>query len=139
MAAPAAELYLRRGADRRLRAGHLWIYSNEIDTGRSPLGGFAAGDPVCVRDAAGKLLGSAYMEPQSLICARLYAPGEQLALDQVLFTARLATALAGRQAVFDKPFYRLVYGDSDTLPGIVIDRFGDYLVVQRASRSTHAI
>ncbi|MCB1701436.1 MAG: class I SAM-dependent rRNA methyltransferase [Halioglobus sp.] len=130
MAAPAAELYLRRGADRRLRAGHLWIYSNEIDTGRSPLGGFAAGDPVCVRDAAGKLLGSAYMEPQSLICARLYAPGEQLALDQVLFTARLATALAGRQAVFDKPFYRLVYGDSDTLPGIVIDRFGDYLVVQ---------
>jgi 23S rRNA (cytosine1962-C5)-methyltransferase len=130
VAAPAADLYLRAGADRRLRGGHLWVYSNEIDTGRTPLGGFAAGDPVCVRDAAGAALGSAYMEPQSLICARLYAPGEQVPLDQALFGARLATALAGREAAFARPFYRLVYGDSDTLPGIVIDRFGDYLVVQ---------
>lgn len=129
-AAPAADLYLRRGADRRLRAGHLWVYSNEVDTDRTPLGGFAAGDLVCVRDAGGTLLGSAYMEPQSLICARLYAPGEQRALDQTLIQLRLATALAGRAAVFEGPFYRLVYGDSDTLPGVVIDRFGDYLVVQ---------
>ena len=125
-----AELYLRKGADRRLRGGHLWIYSNEIDTGRSPIGVFSAGDLVTVRDAAGALLGSAYMEPQSLICARLYAPGEQRTLDQALFEARLATALAGRSAAFDRPFYRLVYGDSDTLPGIVVDRFGDCLVVQ---------
>ncbi|MDH4041025.1 MAG: class I SAM-dependent rRNA methyltransferase [Gammaproteobacteria bacterium] len=129
-ASPGAELYLRRGADRRLRGGHLWVYSNEIDTGRTPLAGFAAGDLVCVRDAGGAVLGSAYMEPQSLICARLYAPSEQRPLDETLFAARLATALAGREAVFDRPFYRLVYGDSDTLPGIVIDRFGDYLVVQ---------
>ena len=128
--APAVELYLRRGAERRLRGGHLWVFSNEIDTARSPLGDFAAGDLVCVLDAAGATLGSAYMEPQSLICARLYAPGEQLPLDESLFAARLAAALAGREAAFDRPFYRLVYGDSDTLPGIVIDRFGDYLVVQ---------
>jgi 23S rRNA (cytosine1962-C5)-methyltransferase len=126
----AAELYLRKGSDRRLRGGHLWIYSNEIDTGRTPLGGFAAGDLVTVRDANGALLGSAYMEPQSLICGRLYAPGEQRALDQALFEARLATALAGREAVFQRPFYRLVYGDSDMLPGLVVDRFGDHLVVQ---------
>lgn len=130
MTAPVAELYLRRGADRRLRGGHLWVYSNEVDSGRSPLGAFMAGDLVCVRDAAGKSLGSAYMEPRSLICARLYAPGEDRTLDQPFFQSRLATALAGRQMVFDKPFYRLVYGDSDTLPGLVIDRFGDYLVVQ---------
>ncbi len=130
MAAPAVDLYLRPRADRRLRGGHLWVYSNEIDTGRTPLAGFAAGDLVCVRDAGGALLGSAYMEPQSLICARLYAPGEQRTLDQPLFQARLVTALAGRTAAFGRPFYRLVYGDSDTLPGIVIDRFGDYLVVQ---------
>ncbi len=129
-AAPVADLYLRRGADRRLRGGHLWVYSNEIDTGRSPLGGFVAGDLVCVRDASGALLGSAYMEPQSLICARMYAPGELCALDQALFQARLTTALAGRTAAFQTPCYRLVYGDSDTLPGLVVDRFGDYLVVQ---------
>ena len=130
MEQPAADLILRKGADRRLRAGHLWVYSNEVDGKHSPLGEFRAGDPVTVRNVDGKLLGSAYMEPQSLICARLYAPGEQRALDQVFFQSRFETALAGRQSAFDKPFYRLVYGDSDTLPGLVIDRFGDYLVVQ---------
>jgi 23S rRNA (cytosine1962-C5)-methyltransferase len=124
------DLYLRRGADRRLRGGHLWVYSNEIDSDRSALSGFVAGDLVTVRNCEGKLLGSAYMEPQSLICARLYAPAEQRDLDQAFFESRLLSALAIRQSAFDSPCYRLVYGDSDTLPGLVIDRFGDYLVVQ---------
>lgn len=128
--APTAELFLRRGADRRLRGGHLWVYSNEVDTARNPLGGFTAGDLVVVRDASGALLGSAYMEPQSLICGRVYAPGEALNFDRELIERRLSAALSGRQMAFGKPFYRLVYGDSDTLPGLVIDRFGDYLVVQ---------
>ncbi len=130
MKAPGADLYLRRGADRRLRGGHLWVYSNEIDSERSPLGAFAVGDLVTVWDAGGGLLGSAYMQPHALICARLYAPGERRVIDRDLLQTRLATALAGRRAVFDQPFYRLVYGDSDTLPGVVIDRFGEYLVVQ---------
>jgi 23S rRNA (cytosine1962-C5)-methyltransferase len=124
------DLFLRKGADHRLRGGHLWVYSNEVDSERSPLGGFSAGDLVAVRNANDRLLGSAYMEPNSLICARVYAPGEQRALDAQLFTVRLQAALAIRQAAFDQPFYRLVYGDSDTLPGIVIDRFGDILVLQ---------
>jgi 23S rRNA (cytosine1962-C5)-methyltransferase len=124
------DLLLRQGADHRLRGGHLWVFSNEVDSDRSPLGGFVPGDLVTVRNANGKLLGSAYMEPNALICARLYAAGEQRALDGQFFAARLATALALRQAAFDKPFYRLVYGDSDTLPGLVVDRFGDVLVVQ---------
>lgn len=123
-------LFLRKGADHRLRGGHLWVYSNEVDSARSPLGSFVPGDLVEVRNTNDRLLGSAYMEPNSLICARVYAPGEQCAMDEDFFTARLATALAIRQAAFDKPFYRLVYGDSDTLPGLVVDRFGDVLVVQ---------
>ncbi len=124
------DLFLRKGAERRLRGGHLWIYSNEIDSKRSPLGDFSAGDVVTVRTASDAPLGSAYMEPQSLICARLYAPGEQCAPDHAFFQRRLTAALALREAVFDKPFYRLVYGDSDGIPGVVIDRFGDYVVVQ---------
>jgi 23S rRNA (cytosine1962-C5)-methyltransferase len=124
------DLFLRKGAERRLRSGHLWVYSNEVDTKRSPLGAFGPGDIVSVRSVDGTQLGCAYMEPQSLICARLYAPGEQRELDQAFFEQRIVTALAGREAVFDKPFYRLVYGDSDTLPGLVVDRFADYLVVQ---------
>ena len=130
MRQPGLDLYLCKGADRRLRGGHLWVYSNEVDSKRSSLGHFEPGDTVCVRTADGKLLGSAYMEPQSLICARLYAPGAPRQLDQALFESHLRTALQGRQSAFDLPYYRLVYGDSDTLPGVVIDRFGDYLVVQ---------
>ena len=124
------DLFLRKGADHRLRGGHLWVYSNEVDSERSPLSRFAAGDLVAVRNTNDRLLGSAYMEPNALICARVYAPGEQRTLDAQFFTARLQAALAIREAAFDQPFYRLVYGDSDTLPGIVIDRFGDVLVMQ---------
>jgi 23S rRNA (cytosine1962-C5)-methyltransferase len=124
------DLFLRKGADHRLRGGHLWVYSNEIDTARSPLQSFAPGDLVGVMNANGRLLGSAYMEPHSLICARVYALGEQRVMDAPFFCERLSAALAARQAAFDKPFYRLVYGDSDTLPGLIIDRFGDILVMQ---------
>ena len=124
------DLFLRKGADHRLRGGHLWVYSNEVDSQRSRLSDFTAGDLVTVRNTNSKLLGSAYMDPSALICARLYALGEQRVMDTALFTSRLEAALAMRQAVFKKPFYRLVYGDSDTLPGLIVDRFGDYLVIQ---------
>ncbi|MEH6584468.1 MAG: class I SAM-dependent rRNA methyltransferase [Halioglobus sp.] len=130
MESPEAKLYLRKGADKRLRGGHLWVYSNEIDKQQSPLGSFQAGDTVTVMDAGGQILGSAYMEPQSLICARIYAPRRQSALDTHLIGNHLSVALRGREAAFDKPCYRLVYGDSDLLPGLVVDRFGDYLVMQ---------
>ena len=119
------DLFLRKGADRRLRGGHLWVYSNEVDSQRSPLGAFAAGDLVMVRAADGALIGSAYMEPQSLICARIYARGEQRPLDETFFRERLASALLLRETAFAEPCYRLVYGDSDGLPGLVIDRFND--------------
>lgn len=130
MTAPLLDLFLRPGAGRRLQAGHLWVYSNEVDTRRSPLGQFAAGDLVQVRDADGSSLGSAYMEPQTLICARIYAPGQARVLDVDWLLPVLAQALAGRSALFAEPCYRLVYGDSDGIPGLVVDRFGSYLVLQ---------
>ncbi|MEM9254348.1 MAG: class I SAM-dependent rRNA methyltransferase [Pseudomonadota bacterium] len=128
-------LYLRRGAERRLRSGHLWVYSNEVDTARSPLSQFAAGDLVQVVNGSGQLIGSAFAEPSSLICARLYWPGEVRSLDEDLFTERLEAALAVRERLFDEPFYRLVYGDSDLLPGVVVDRYDAQLVVQLNSLS----
>jgi 23S rRNA (cytosine1962-C5)-methyltransferase len=124
------DLYLRKGAERRLRGGHLWIYSNEVDTKRTSLGEFTSGDEVIVRDAKGGSLGSAYMEPQSLICARLYAPAVEQNMDQAFFSARFSDALGMRSEIFSQPYYRLVYGDSDFLPGMIVDRFGEYLVVQ---------
>ena len=125
-----ADLFLRKGADYRLRGGHVWVYSNEVDSKRSALGRFTAGDVVSIRNANGSLMGSGYMDPNALICARVCAPGEQRALDVDFFKSRLQVALASRQAVFEKPYYRLVYGDSDSIPGLVVDRFDDILVAQ---------
>ncbi|MBE9539014.1 MAG: class I SAM-dependent rRNA methyltransferase, partial [Proteobacteria bacterium] len=130
MSQPSTDLYLRKGADRRLRGGHLWVYSNEVDSKKNPLGQFQSGDMVCVRGADGAVLGSAYMEPQSLICGRVYALRDRRELNESLLRFLIERALGNRQAVFDKPFYRLVYGDSDYLPGLIVDRFGEYLVVQ---------
>jgi 23S rRNA (cytosine1962-C5)-methyltransferase len=123
-------LYLKRREDRRLRAGHPWIYSNEVDVERSPLGAFEPGQCAEVRAHEGWALGMAYVNPHTLIAARLYSrrPGE--ALDQDLLERRIGRALALRERLFDRPGYRLVFGESDELPGLVADRYGELLVVQ---------
>ena len=124
------ELWLRPGADRRLKGGHCWIYSNEVDSKRSPLPGYEDGQPVTVYSAAGKALASAYMEPHSLICARLISATPDRQLDEALLRERVRSALALRERYFPGPFYRLLYGDSDGVSGVVVDRFGDFLVIQ---------
>jgi 23S rRNA (cytosine1962-C5)-methyltransferase len=124
------ELWLRKGADRRLRGGHCWVYSNEVDSSRSPLSDLQAGDIVDLKAASGESLGSACMEPQSLICARRFSRQAGANLDTAEFANKLTAALALRERFFDQPFYRLLYGDSDGVSGIVADRFGDYLVLQ---------
>ncbi|MBD8495929.1 class I SAM-dependent rRNA methyltransferase [Pseudomonas syringae] len=126
-------LRLKANADRRLRNGHLWVYSNEIDVATSPLNRFAAGDQAVLEAANGKPLGIVAMSPNNLICARLLSRDIKLALDKSLLVHRLNVALSLRERLFDKPFYRLVYGDSDLLPGLVVDRFDHILVVQLAS------
>ncbi len=123
-------LTLRRGEERRLRAGHLWIFSNEIDVKKTPLKDFAPGEEATVRDSRGIALGSACVSPGSLICARLYARKPDVPLDAELLRQRLAQALQLRERLFDAPFYRLAYGEGDFLPGLVIDRFGSHLALQ---------
>lgn len=123
-------LYLKRGEDRRLRAGHLWVFSNEVDGKRSPLTAFAPGQAVNVADAGGRLLGTAYVNPASLIAARLVSPRPDAPLDADLLRHRLTDALALRQRLFERPFYRLCHGEGDMVPGLVADRHGDHVVVQ---------
>ncbi|MGZ5015703.1 MAG: class I SAM-dependent rRNA methyltransferase, partial [Methylobacter sp.] len=124
------EIYLKKNEDKRLRKGHLWVFSNEVDIKRSPLEQFNAGDLVQVKSDDGKVLGTAYINPQALICARLLSRKANLKCGANFFKERLATALALREKLFDKPYYRLVFGESDGLPGLVIDRFGPVLSVQ---------
>jgi 23S rRNA (cytosine1962-C5)-methyltransferase len=123
-------LRLRKNEERRLRAGHLWVFSNEVDVAHTPLTAFEPGDAVEVQDQRGAPLGSAYVNPRSLIAARLVSRQRDRRLDGDLLRRRLARALALREGLFPAPFYRLVYGESDGLPGLVVDRFGDVLVVQ---------
>ena len=123
-------LRLGKNQDRRLRAGHLWVYSNEVDAGATPLGGFEPGQAVEVESAQGKWLGTAYVNPNSLICARLVTRQRGVALDGSLLVHRTKVALSVRERLFTRPYYRLLFGEADGCPGLVVDRFGDYLVVQ---------
>ena len=126
-------LRLKANADRRLRAGHLWVFSNEIDVAVTPLNAFASGDQAILEAAGGKPLGVVAVSPNNLICARLLSRDVKHVLDKSLLVHRINVALSLRERLFDKPYYRLVFGDSDLLPGVVVDRFGDILVVQLAS------
>lgn len=123
-------LRLKKNADRRLKAGHLWLYSNEIDTDATPLKDFEPGGQAVIEAANGKPMGVAYVNPHSLICARIVSRDVDVRLDRSLLVHRFKQALSLRARLFAKPFYRLVHGEGDLLPGLIIDRFDDVLVVQ---------
>ncbi|ALG67133.1 class I SAM-dependent rRNA methyltransferase [Beggiatoa leptomitoformis] len=123
-------IFLRKHADRRLRAGHLWIYSNEVDTVKSPLTSFSAGQAVIIHTADEKPIGTGYINPHSLICVRIVSRDPQITLSRSLLVHRLNIALSLRERLFKKPFYRLVFGEGDYLSGLIVDRFDDVLVVQ---------
>ena len=138
------QLFLKKHEDKRLRQGHLWVFSNEIDTKRSSLEQFEAGDLVVVNDSSGKPLGVAYINPHALICARLLTRKLNSGIGERFFRSRINQAWLLRERLFDQPYYRLVFGESDGLPGLVIDRYNSVLSVQittaRASpHSSHRI
>lgn len=124
------KLQLRRGEDRRLRVGHLWVFSNEVDVARTPLKDFAPGEAACVVDAGGRPLGTAYVNPASLICARMVSRKPDAPLGPDLLRRRLTDALALRERLIGVPFYRLCFGEGDFLPGLVVDRYGDVAAAQ---------
>lgn len=125
-----APLILKKNEDRRLRAGHLWVFSNEVDIARTPLKEFAPGDPVEIQAYNGHVIGSGYVNPNSLIAARILSRDPEHPPGRSLLVHRLNIALALRQRLYAKPYYRLVFGESDGLPGLVVDRYGEVLVAQ---------
>jgi len=123
----AARLVLKKGEDRRVRGGHPWIFSNEIEDW---LGAVEDGGLVDVVDHRGAFLGRAYVNRHSLIAARVLTRGRD-EIDTAFFVKRLERAKRLRDAVYpSEPAVRLVYGESDQLPGLVVDRYGDWLAVQ---------
>lgn len=131
-------LRLAKGQDRRLRGGHLWVYSNEVDNRATPLKGFSPGQVVQVEDSRGKWLGLGYVNPNSLICARVVTRSPGVALDSSLLVHRVKVALAVRERLYAEPYYRLLFGEADGVPGVVVDRYGDYLAVQLTTAGMEA-
>ncbi len=129
MNARNTELRLKAQEDRRLSQGHCWVYSNEIASD-PPLKQFAVGDVVPLVSHSGKKLGLVMVNPNALLCARLISRDPNAVWGPRLVESHIRRALALRQKFYERPFYRLCFGDSDALPGLVVDRFGDYLVVQ---------
>jgi 23S rRNA (cytosine1962-C5)-methyltransferase len=123
---------LRKGAQRRVLAGHPWIYSNEIEMTPAAKA-LPAGSLVRVKAQDGRPIGTALFNPHSLIAARLLAADPDIAIDATFLARRLEQALALRERLYTKPFYRLVHAEADGLPGVVLDRFGDSLVLQTNS------
>lgn len=125
-------LRLKRNEERRLRAGHLWVFSNEVDIAATPLTAFTPGQLAIVESARGGPLGTAYVNPRSLIAARLLS---RRVLDgdaavAALLGRRLTDALSLRERLYRTPHYRLVHAEGDGLPGLVVDRYGAHLVIQ---------
>jgi 23S rRNA (cytosine1962-C5)-methyltransferase len=133
------ELRLKRGEDRRLSAGHLWVFSNEVDTARTPLQSFAPGALCRIVSERDKFLGYAYVNPHSLICARILGRDPEHPPGKSLIVHRLQVAQALRRSLYERPFYRLAYGESDALPGLVLDRFGDVVVGQIGTAGMEAM
>jgi 23S rRNA (cytosine1962-C5)-methyltransferase len=123
------KLHLLPGQDRRLRAGHPWVYSNELrmDAAAKAL---PPGAPACLITAEGKPLALAQFNPHSLIAGRILTRKPEATIDSAFLERRLARALRLRERLYDQPYYRLVHAEADGLPGLVIDRYGDVLVCQ---------
>jgi len=122
-----ATVFLRRGKEKRLATGHLWIYEGEIEQVQGELG---EGEVVDVRTAAGRFLGRGTYTSRSKIAVRLLTHRQE-EIDEEFFRKRLAEAIAYRnQLRIDATGYRLVYSEGDLLPGLIVDCYGDALVIQ---------
>lgn len=123
-----AAVVLAKGRDRRLKAGHLWVYAGEIasvDEGAAP------GDLVEVRDHRRRFLGRGTYNPASNITVRLLTREPDEIVDRAFLERRVENALSYRDRVFPgETTLRLIYSEGDLLPGLVVDRYGAYLCLQ---------
>ena len=139
---PAADLpplRLKPREERRLQAGHLWIFSNEVDVAATPLVAFEPGQCAQVRSSRDRFLGYAYVNPRTLIAARVLGRDPAHPPGRPLLVHRMKVALALRRRFCAGDHYRLVYGESDLLPGLVVDRYGDVCVAQVGTAGMEAM
>jgi 23S rRNA (cytosine1962-C5)-methyltransferase len=127
MSQQATPLHIHTGHERRLLLGHPWVFSNEIG---SDLRQYEPGSLVDVYTHGGTFVGRGYINPRSLIAVRLLSQRREV-FDSAFFRRRIEAALRRRERLFPgTQSYRLVYSEGDLLPGLIIDRYNDHLVLQ---------
>ena len=124
-----ATVTLRKTRETRVRGGHPWIYASEIE---KVDGAFENGDIVDVADFRGKFIGRGFYNPQSQISLRILTRNDE-PCDQGFFARRIQDAWDYRKLLCDPMSCRLIYSESDFLPGLVVDKFADVLVLQSLS------
>src|SRR5580693_7461170 len=133
---PVIRLKAREG--RRVRAGAPWVFSNEVTMSEAAKA-LAPGSTVNIAGDDGREFGTFYFNPRSLITARQLDRAAGADIDAAFLEARLRRALALREQIYPRPYYRLVHAEGDLLPGLVIDRFDDTLSVQIATAGMEAL
>ena len=118
---------LKKGEGRMLKSGGLWIFDNEI---ASILGSFEDGDIVAVHDFDGYGLGKGFINRNSKIRVRMMTRNRHQEIDEAFLKMRVQEAWDYRKKVSDTGSYRVIFGEADFLPGLVVDKFSDVLVVQ---------
>ncbi|MCI9009331.1 MAG: class I SAM-dependent rRNA methyltransferase [Lachnospiraceae bacterium] len=118
---------LKKGEGRTIKAGGMWIYDNEIDR---ILGDFENGDLVTVHDFDGYFMGYGFLNMHSRIRVRLMSRKKEHMIDTAFLERRVRDAWEYRKAVCDTGCCRLIFGEADFLPGLVVDKFSDVLVVE---------
>ena len=124
-----AKVTLRKTRETRVRGGHPWIYASEVE---KVDGEFENGDIVDVLDFRGKFIGRGFYNPQSQLTLRILTRNDE-PCDRAFFERRVRDAWEYRKLLCDPESCRLIYSESDFLPGLVVDKFGDILVLQSLS------
>ena len=117
------------GRQKRVRAGHPWVFSNEIKM-TPEVKALTPGTVIAVVDAASSAVGTAIFNPHTLIAARLMTSHSFADINAGWLAAKITRAAALRDRLHDKPFYRLVHAEADGLPGLIVDRYDNACVVQ---------
>ena len=118
---------LKKGEGRTIKAGGMWIYDNEI---ASILGDFENGDLVTVHDFDGYFMGYGFLNMNSKIRVRMMSRRKDQVIDEAFLERRVRNAWEYRKTVCDTSCCRVIFGEADFLPGLVVDKFSDVLVVE---------
>jgi 23S rRNA (cytosine1962-C5)-methyltransferase len=128
--ANVADVVLKPGREKPIRNHHPWVFSGAV---QRVTGSVEDGDVVTVRDVRGRFLGHGYLNRRSQIIVRLLSWDPNETVDDALWERRILDAIARRAPLAQAPLttaYRLIYAEADRLPGLIVDRYGDFLAVQ---------